>query len=249
MRKKTIRKVVIIKAGETFPVLSERRGDFEDWIQAPLGIEPEKIHLVKAYRGEDLPDPRQVDGVVITGSNAMVTDRAEWSENLAAWLPSAIEAGIPLLGICYGHHLLAHALGATVGPNPLGGEMGTVEIQLTESATIDPLFKDHTSVIQVQVSHFQSVLTHPDGATLLASSVRDPHFAFSYGKSAWGIQFHPEFDADIVRTYIDLYSEQLRTNGLDPSELHKTVTETPYGRSFLERFGEIVRGKGTKRSE
>jgi GMP synthase (glutamine-hydrolysing) len=207
-----------------------------------MEIEPGQLHLVRAFDGERLPDPRRFSGVVITGSSAMVTDREAWSEGIVSWLPSALEAGTPLLGICYGHQLLALAVGGSVGPNPLGGEMGTVEVRLTEPATRDLLFSGIPPVIHVHASHFQSVLTPPKDAVLLASSDRDPHFAFAYGDRAWGIQFHPEFDADITSAYIDQYGDKLRGAGLDPALLLKTVRDTPYGRDVLQRFREIAQG-------
>jgi GMP synthase (glutamine-hydrolysing) len=233
--------LLIVKAGETFPSLSKRRGDFEDWIKDSLLLDPGSIILTQPFRGEHLPDPGQLSGVVITGSNAMVTDRHDWSERTAGWIPSVIEAGIPLLGICYGHQLMAHAMGGTVGSNPAGIEMGTVDIQIADIARNDPLFGNFPAKIRVQASHFQSVIAPPPGVSLLASSVLDPYHVFSYGSNVWSVQFHPEFDADITDTYIVEYSDALRAGGINPEDLQKTVQETPYGRLILKRFGEIVK--------
>ncbi len=82
-----LRTVLIVKMGTTLPSLAKRRGDFDDWIKAPLGLDPNRIRVVKTYEGEELPDPQQLSGIVITGSHAMVTDREDWSERTAAWLP------------------------------------------------------------------------------------------------------------------------------------------------------------------
>ena len=81
-----LRTVLVIKMGTTFPSLAQRRGDFEDWIIHPLGLDPSRIRVVKPYEGEGLPDPHQLSGVVVTGSHTMVTDRENWSEGTAAWL-------------------------------------------------------------------------------------------------------------------------------------------------------------------
>ncbi len=209
-----------------------------------MEIVSERLHLVRAYEGGRLPDPHRFSGIVLTGSSAMVTDREAWSEAIVSWLPSVLEAGTPLLGICYGHQLLALAAGGLVGSNPLGGEMGTVEARLTEPAARDLLFAGIPPLIHVQASHFQSVLTPPQDAVLLASSDRDPHFAFAYGDRAWGIQFHPEFDAEITSAYIDEYAEKLKDAGLDPAFLMKSVRDTPYGRDVLRRFREIAQEYG-----
>src|SRR5688572_21533998 len=73
-------------------------------------------------------------GTIVTGSGAMVTDRHEWSERSAQWLRDAAHDGMPLLGICYGHQLIAHALGGEVDYHPAGREMGTVQLELHPQA-------------------------------------------------------------------------------------------------------------------
>jgi GMP synthase (glutamine-hydrolysing) len=232
--------VLIIKMGATFPSLAQRRGDFEDWIIHPMGLDPNRIRIVKPYEGEGLPDPHQLSGVVVTGSHTMVTDREDWSEGTAAWLSRIVEDGTPLLGICYGHQLLAHAMGGVVGPNPIGSEFGTVDVRLSEHVARDPLFAGYPSTFRVQACHTQSVLKLPPGATLLASNDSDPHHAFSMGDAAWGVQFHPEFDADIIEFYIKECADTLRAEGLDPTRLRSTAEDTPYGEDLLRRFGKII---------
>lgn len=236
-----MRTVLIVKMGTTLPSLAKRRGDFDDWIKAPLDLDPDRIRVVKTYEGEELPDPQQLSGIVITGSHTMVTDREDWSERTAAWLPWVVNSGTPLLGICYGHQLLAHAMGGQVGPNPLGSEFGTVEVQLSEHAAGDLLFEGFPPIMRVHASHTQSVLALPPGATLLASNAKDTHHAFSIGDAAWGVQFHPEFDADIMGTYVRECSDDLQAEGLDPAGLIEKIENTHYGDILLRRFGKIVK--------
>ena len=180
-------------------------------------------------------------GVVISGAHDMVTDRASWSERTAAWISELMASGTPLLGICYGHQLLAHALGGAVGPNPRGGEFGTVETKLQSSATKDRLFSGLPQLFQVQASHFQSVLSLPPGAILLASSNHDPHHAFSIANSAWGVQFHPEFSTEILNAYISKYKDTLAEHELEPEALLRSSTDAPLGREILRRFGQLLK--------
>ncbi|MBW1692767.1 MAG: glutamine amidotransferase [Deltaproteobacteria bacterium] len=238
-----MRTVLIVKMGTTLPSLVERRGDFDDWMRRPMGLASDRIRVVKPYEKEDLPDPSGLSGVIITGSHDMVTDRKEWSERTGAWLPSVIKAGVPLLGICYGHQLIAHAMGGKVGFNPSGSEFGTVDVQLSEHSAQDPLFDGFPPIIRVHVSHTQSVLSLPPKSTLLASSSKDPHQAYALGENVWGVQFHPEFDADIVGTYIKECADDLSAEGLNPEHLLGTLEDTPYGESLLRRFGEIVNSR------
>ena len=235
-----MKKITIIKTGGTFPELASRKGDFEHWTLAGMDIVAQNAQIADVTRREALPDYEQIAGIVITGSHAMVTEGHEWSEGLAAWLPEAVEREIPILGICYGHQLLAQALGGEAGNNPNGKEFGTVEIQLNAEAENDPLLGHLSKPFQAQVCHTQSALRLPPGATLLASSVMEPHQAFRVGKCAWGVQFHPEFDAEATRHYITTYQQELCQQGADPQSLLQNCRETPESSGLLKRFAQIT---------
>jgi GMP synthase (glutamine-hydrolysing) len=233
-------RVVIVKTGSALPALRSARGDFEDWILSGMGIPREWSRVVDVAGGEPLPDRRGLAGVVITGSSVMVTGAAPWSERTAQWLPPIVEAGIPVLGICYGHQLLAHALGGAVGDNPRGREFGTVEVRLDDVAREDALLRAFPRSMWLHVSHAQSVLRLPPHARHLASSDLDPVQAFAVGERAWGVQFHPEFDAAIVRAYIRERHEELVAQGKDPHALAASCRDGPHGGLLLRRFAQIL---------
>lgn len=111
-----------------------------------------------------LPNPADIAGVVVTGSHAMVSERAAWSERLGQWLKRCVDAEVPVLGICYGHQLLAHALGGRVGDHPAGLEIGTHAVELTPAARQDPLFAALPESFPAQFVHRQSALELPPGA-------------------------------------------------------------------------------------
>ena len=184
--------------------------------------------------------PDDPAGIVITGSHTMVTERRDWSERAAEWLNDAVHARVPVLGICYGHQLLAHALGGEVADNPKGREFGTVEVSLSETMRDDALLGGLPRQIRVHVGHTQSVLRLPEGAVRLASNPWDINQAVRFGPAAWGVQFHPEFDAEIIREYVGHYRGLLSAEGQDTERILSCVVDEPAGKQVLRKFAALV---------
>jgi len=235
--------ILIIKTGSTMPTLRQKRGDFEDWILTGMQSDKIEVTILDVTKGTPLPSPEHLYGIVITGSHAMVTEHQDWCEETAQWLRGSFEKQIPTLGICYGHQLLAYAAGGRVGNNPNGLEFGTVDVHLNEIAEKDPLFKDLPRTIQVHVSHTQSIFNLPPGTRTLASNSMETHHAFVLGDCVWGMQFHPEFDAEITRAYIGEHREAILQEGNNTDRLIETCVDTPHGSRLLQQFAAIVREK------
>lgn len=231
--------LMIIKTGAAIHQVAAD-GDFEDWIAAGMGVNVDTVRVCRVDQAEELPAPEGLAGVVITGSAAMVTDRLDWSEMTAEWLCGAVSSGLPILGICYGHQLLAHALGGRVASDPSGREIGTVEVLLDDSAASDLLFGGLPPVFGAQATHEQSVVQAPPGAVRLAESLHPANHAFRVGQCAWGVQFHPEFDDDVMRSYLQARAPALRDEGLNPEALLQSVRPAPVATGVLGRFAEIV---------
>ncbi|WP_417529706.1 glutamine amidotransferase [Marinobacter lipolyticus] len=232
-------RLVILKTGSTYPSIKAEFGDFDQWFIRELG-EGLDISVVNVAAGESPGHPEQWDGIVITGSPAMVSERADWSERTATWLASAVTLQIPMLAVCYGHQLLAHAFGGDVGFHPQGRESGTFSVELFDSTTTDPLLGTLPKRFQAQLTHRQSVLRLPECAVLLASNEFEPHQAFRIGSCAWGVQFHPEFTPEIMKAYLEVQSSDLETENQDASALISSVTDTPEAASLLRRFSDLV---------
>ena len=239
------RPLAIIKAGDTFGPLREERGDFEHWVLAGLGPIGLPVVVLDPRRGDTLPQPAQISGAVVTGSHEMVSHREPWSEAAGAWLAQLVAHGTPLLGICFGHQLLAHALGGEAGNHPGGPEIGTVPIELTPEAADDALLREMPARFDVQVVHWQSALKLPAGAVRLAGNAFEPHQAFRAGPRAWGLQFHPEFDAEVMRGYVDHLAGELRALGTDPDVLRSRVAGTEAATGLLRRFACIAEAHET----
>ena len=236
---------LILETGR--PIASMRRhGGFDHWIRVAAGLRAGAVDTVDAQSGAALPNPADRIGVIVTGSGAMVSDREPWSERAAQWLKDAVTSGVPVFGICYGHQLLAHALGGEVTDNPAGRGMGTVQVKTTGGAATDPLFAGLPSPFAAQATHLQSVRRLPEGAQCLATAAHDPNYAFRFGDQAWGVQFHPEFSAMHMRGYIRARADALRAEGRDPVALAQAVSAAPHARDVLRRFvrhAYTVRGR------
>lgn len=230
--------LLIIKPGAKLDELNSIDGDFDDWILAGMQW-PGDVIVCRVHDNEILPAINGVCGVVITGSGAMVTDNEPWMEITADWLRKA-STQIPVLGICFGHQLLANAMGGDVSINSRGVEVGCVEIKLKKAAKDDPLFGKLPTRLLANASHLQSVIELPAGAVCLASSELEKNHAFRIGDRVWGVQFHPEFNAEITRYYIDFYRDKLQEQGRKTETLHGQLADTPEAVRVLLNFSQLL---------
>ncbi len=234
------RSLAIIKMDNRPKELTGREGDWEHWIAAGLGIDRELINIVNVLTGEELPAPDKLLGVVLPGSTAMVTDKLEWSEQVANWLPEIVNSDIPVLGICYGHQLLNYAMGGKIGRNPNGRQLGSINFELFASAKNDQLFGAGPDNFPVFISHLESVIELPGGAVVLGKSPYDPNYAIRIGSYAWSVQFHPEFTVPELYRIIHDRKDVIMAEGLDPAVLRNSVVTTPESSMLIRRFGRIV---------
>ena len=237
--------VLVLKTGEALPPVKAAYGDFELWIARGLGRALDAIRVAAVHEGERLPDSDEVGGVVVTGSPAMVSDREPWSEGAAEWLADVTRRdALPVLGLCYGHQLIAHGLGGRVAANPMGREMGTRPVHFPEPETdedLGPLFDP--GIFPAHFSHVESVIEPPPGARVLASTDLDPHSALEFGPRQWGVQFHPEFDRPIMQGYVAARREVLGREGHDAESMIAGAVDTPRLSAVLERVARLLIGR------
>ncbi|TBR36018.1 MULTISPECIES: glutamine amidotransferase [Dyella] len=228
--------ILIIRTGRAPDPIRARHGDFPHWFRLGADLAPAQLRIVDVERGEKLPSVKDVAGALITGSASMVTERLPWSEETAGWIRDAMDVDLPLFGVCYGHQLMAHALGGRVDYLPGGREIGTLPINVLSSARQDALAAALPSTFRAHTTHEQSVMEVPKGATVLAGSERDPHHLLRYGSNALSVQFHPEFNADVMRAYIHRKRDAMRSEGFDPHHTYRQVAATPIARRLLRHF-------------
>lgn len=232
--------LTIIKAGSTFPATQQRLGDFEDWVIRASGLPENKVSVVNVADGEALPPVETISAVIITGSHAMLTDRERWMLELEAWIPTVIEHNAPLLGICFGHQLLAQAMGGRADYNPKGREIGTVAIKLTPEGQRDRLLGTLPEVFFAHTTHAQTIMELPVNSFRLAENPLEAHHAFRLGDKAWGVQFHPEFSAEIMSAYVSEQTAALLKQGYDVAALQAAICRTDAANALIKRFVVIV---------
>jgi len=231
---------LIIRTGSTFSDYAVLNDDFTDWTARAMGLGPHEWTICDVRAGDSLPEPDSFAGCVLTGSHDMVTEQAQWMLDTAAWL-RGILGRLPVLGICFGHQLMAEAFGGKAGFHPDGPEIGSVDVTLNSAAKGDPLFSLLPQTFSAHVTHSQSALVLPPDGVLLASSEHEAHQAFRIGEKAWGVQFHPEFDAGASRYYVRMQEDLLVKQGLDVEAVYDDVRETPDSASVLHHFMAFCR--------
>ncbi len=211
-------------------------GDQETLFAAASGMPMSAFVAFDIEAGAPLPDPESFCGVILTGSAAMITDRQPWAEAEAAWVRRH-RGKVPMLGVCFGHQLLTHALGGTVDYTPTGPEYGSSEIALTADGLADPMFAGMPAQFAVQSAHSQTATALPADARLLAAGASGIQAA-RFDEHIWGLQFHPEFSAAMMRGLFASYRQHYLDQYLDVDQLTLDLRDNAYTFGFVKRFAE-----------
>ncbi len=229
------RKIVIVTTGDPIASMLERRGTFARIIREAIGGEWKGEYGDFDARLGDYPDPRSAAAFIITGSAANVPTREPWMLQTEAWLREVVSLGTPTLGICFGHQILAQALGGEVTRNPSGREIGTIRIE-RHADEGDPLFEGVPRSFIANATHIDTVARLPERAASLAHSSLENHQAIRFSPVCYGVQYHPELDREIMLGYIDARREILAGEGFDVEALAASVTEADLSRRTLHNF-------------
>jgi len=225
----------ILVTGEPVPNVKSARGAFDRMIRETLGGAWDGPSVVLDAEKGERPHVGELAALVVTGSPASVTSRERWILDTEEALRAFVAAGAPTFGICFGHQLLVQALGGNVTKNPNGREIGSVEMDVDGT---DELFEGSPKRFVVNTSHMDSAERLPEGARVLGRTRLDPHGALRFGERAWGVQFHPEFDGEIVRGYIEARRGLIAQEGIDPDAL--VSEDAPHAAELLRRFARLA---------
>ncbi len=172
-----------------------------------------RLHVVRPYAGDQVPDTVDADGLVVLGGDMGAHDDAghPWLADVRTLMNSSVDRDVPTLGICLGGQILATARGGTVARGTAGMESGVIEVTARTEALADELMRDLPWPILQGSMHRDAITDLPPTAIWLAESRAYPHQAFRVGSSAWGVQFHPELSPELYRRWTAYVQEDQQT--------------------------------------
>ncbi|MFH1766845.1 MAG: type 1 glutamine amidotransferase [Patescibacteria group bacterium] len=179
------------------------------WHARALGIDPKNFEVCY-LPDQRLPANVEADLVIIGGSNKSVYDTEPWIQPLEQFIVRLVQEKKPMFGVCFGHQIIAQALGGTVEPGSFGPEIGLTEIELTKDGLHDPLFKNITPVFDAMQLHKDIVVKLPPvEVVVLANSDLYPNQALAYGDHVRTVQFHPEITTNIMETEVNEHADEM----------------------------------------
>ena len=221
---------------------------------APGTLAATGMRWIEHRAGGRLPEPAGVSGIVIFGGamNVDAIDRHPFLADELAFVRSAMEAGIPYLGICLGAQMLARALDHPVYPAGIR-EFGFNAVHPTAEAAEDRLLSGFEDGAQVFHWH-EDTFDLPEGATLLATGDHVETQAFRYGDTSWGLQFHFEVDRAEIELWLEAAGEEVvhawgKTTDQILTETARFIDDHERrARDLLHRFWVVVRTRSEDRA-
>lgn len=233
------RPVCIYVTGDPPESIRAAHGDYATWFARVFERQGATCEVVDGRGDGGPPDPRRFAGIAITGSAASLTAPEPWMEAGVELVREAARTGTPVLGICFGHQLIAACFGAQVIQNPAGWELSTHDVELTPAGEADPLFSGLPRTFAVNSSHRDAIaedtLATGNGARILARSSRAIQ-AIAGWDSIRGVQFHPEFSGEVTRRYVELRGGEMA----EPvrADLRERARDCPAGEQVLANWIE-----------
>lgn len=186
-------KITILETGRAPGKLVDEYPRYPAMFASLLSLSDRELayESVAVLDGEALPTASACEAILITGSPYGVYDSTPWMDQLRSFIRSACDAGIPMVGVCFGHQIIADALGGEVRKSEKGWGIGRHTYEITRKRD---WMGEGRPAISLSASHQDQVITPPAGAVTLARSDHTDHAILEYSNApVITIQGHPEF--------------------------------------------------------
>lgn len=213
---------------------------YTKWFANALGMSPDRFRTVNAI-DEGLPLTVPESGIIIGGSSFGVYDQLPWMQRLQEFIRAMADQQKPTLGVCFGHQIVAAALGGTVERGSKGREFGPTQVILTPEGQADPLYRGLPSTLRVAMTHGDVVIRIPqDAAIVLAENPTYSNQSLAFGTNVRTTQFHPEMTGGILASIARHDQINRGTAGTNESrtllaQLRQADVES-HGRAVLRNF-------------
>lgn len=239
-------KIGILETGHLSDTLKAKYGRYPDFFERLVGphLPDASFFTVSIVDGEVAKSPQQADGWIITGSRSGAYEDEPWIPPLEAFLRACMAEDVPIVGICFGHQILAQAMGGKVVNSDKGWGVGILDYQLLDH--LDWL-KIEGNAFSIPAIHQDQIVVQPEGTHLFATSEFCPIAGLIYGDpdapKAMTIQPHPEMSAAFVA---DISEERLRhiipEGVMQPAleTLSKPGDQIAWGKSIASFFRQVI---------
>ncbi|MEL6287217.1 MAG: type 1 glutamine amidotransferase [Pseudomonadota bacterium] len=218
----------IIETGRPPEALGARHGSYPDMFERLLTTGADEadgalsFSTYAALDGDVPSDPAGADAWLITGSKHGVYEQLDWMHALEGFIRHVVDARVPVIGICFGHQIVATALGGRVVKSDRGWGVGHHTYTLNDAPDwLDGDEDDGQRTWHINAVHQDQVVDVPKGGKVIGRSDFCPNAIIAYGTSAFTMQPHPEFDDAFKR---DLLEDRLRP--IVPSDRIAAAHET-----------------------
>ncbi len=202
------------------PELMSVSGDYPDMFRSLFeGHDDVELVPYDAINGEIPADPSVCDAWITTGSRHSVNDDEPWIRRLEEFVRDVEAAGVPFVGICFGHQLIARALGGTVVESERGWGIGIKEVEVRDGLGLGGSYR-------ILNSHRDQIERIPPGAEVLGWNEDCPVAMLGVGDSMIGIQGHPEFEKRYSKALMEMRRGNVISENIVAAGL-ASLDETP----------------------
>ncbi|MFT5207130.1 MAG: GMP synthase (glutamine-hydrolyzing) [Candidatus Omnitrophota bacterium] len=217
-------------------------------IEQSLNAQSIKIHYIRPYLGESIPQSMLgVDGLISMGGPMGVYEQNTYPylKDELKIMDAALKQKKPVLGICLGSQLLAHALGAEIKAGPQK-EIGWFNIHKKDIAQKDPLIKGLPNPFKALLWH-GDIFTPPPGAVSLAHTELTQEQMFSFQNNAYGILFHLESTESILRNMVSEFQAELNEAGIEGESILNGIhqympTLHALAKTVFDQWASLIEG-------